>query len=155
LKAQSVGIPLAIVPLSFALINLTYTISAYPIGWLSDRMSRKGLLFTGLGLFALTYTGLAIAQSPWQVWGLLALYGIHLGMTQGILLAMISERVSAELRGTAFGVLNLVVGVALFLASVLAGLLWQQVGTWAAFMLGTIGAIAAMLQLCFGDHTKS
>jgi len=147
LKADSVGIAFAAVPLVLTVIHLTSAISAYPVGWLSDRLSRQGVLLTGLALFALTYSGFAIANQPWQVWLLLGLYGLYQGITQGVLLAMVASRISPELRGTAFGLLSLITGVALLIASVGAAWLWQQVGIWAAFGLGSAGAIAAMISL--------
>ncbi|WP_446857799.1 MULTISPECIES: MFS transporter [unclassified Phormidesmis] len=144
LKAESVGISLAAVPIVLTVIHIASAVSAYPAGWLSDRLSRRGILSGGLGIFAVTYSGLAIAQNPWQVWLLLLLYGLYQGMTQGVLLAMISNHVPSELRGTAFGWLSLVTGVATLIASVLAGWLWQSIGVWAAFGLGSLGAIVAI-----------
>lgn len=149
LKAESVGISFAAVPIVLTVIYAASAVSAYPAGWLSDRLSRRGVLLSGLGLFALTYGGFAIANQPWQVWLLLGLYGLYQGMTQGVLLAMIAAQINPESRGAAFGFLSLITGVALLLASVLAGWLWQQVGVWAAFGLGSVGAIAAMIGLVF------
>jgi MFS family permease len=149
LKAESVGISFAAVPIALTVIHAVSAVSAYPAGWLSDRLSRRGVLWSGLGLFALTYGGFAIARQPWQIWLLLGLYGLYQGVTQGVLLAMISTQISPQSRGAAFGFLSLVTGIALLLASVLAGGLWQQVGSWAAFGLGSGGAIAAMIALVF------
>jgi hypothetical protein len=96
--------------------------------------------------------GLAIAQDPWQVWLLVSCYGLYLGMTQGVLLAMVADRVPAHLRGTAFGFLNLLVGIALLPASLLAGWLWQAASPGAAFAVGSGFAAAAILSLrVFGN----
>ncbi len=146
LRAQQAGITTALIPLSFVVMNITYGLSAYPIGALSDRIGRFGLLISGFTLFALVYLGLAVAQSPWQIWGLFALYGLYLG-NQGLLLALVADQVPTHLRGTAFGLLNLVTGIALLPANLLAGVLWQQVGSQATFITGSLCAIAAILVL--------
>ena len=149
LRASETGIPAAMVPLTLLVMNLAYSLSAYPIGVLSDRFSRIKLLLGGYLLYALVYLGFAVVQAPWQIWGLFALYGLHLGMTQGVLLALVADRVPLELRGTAFGFLNLAVGVALLPASLLAGGLWQAVGSGATFITGSLLAVGASLVLVF------
>ncbi len=147
LKAKQVLIPDAQVPLVLVVMNISYALSAYPMGIVSDGINRKTLLLLGWGLNALIYLGLAIAQNPWQVWLLVAGYGLYLGMTQGVLLAMVADQVPERLRGTAFGFLNLLVGIALLPASLLAGWLWQAVSPGAAFGVGSGFAVAAILLL--------
>jgi MFS family permease len=147
LRAQQIGIAPALVPLSFVVMNITYGISAYPLGVLSDRIGRFGLLISSFLIFALVYLGFAFAQTPWQVWALLAGHGLYLGMSQGVLLAMVADQVPATLRGTAFGLVNLMVGLALLPASLIAGALWQQVGSQATFLVGSGFAVAAMILL--------
>ncbi|NJK30198.1 MAG: MFS transporter [Acaryochloris sp. SU_5_25] len=93
LKAKQVMIVDAQIPLVLVVMNLSYALSAYPVGVLSDRLNRKTLLILGWGLNALIYLGLAITQVPWQVWLLVANYGLYMGMTQGVLLAMVADRV--------------------------------------------------------------
>lgn len=147
LRASQVGISAALVPLTLLVMNLAYSLSAYPIGIFSDRFSRIKLLMGGFLLYALVYVGFAFAQGPWQVWGLFACYGLHLGMTQGVLLALVAERVPADLRGTAFGFLNLAVGLALLPASLLGGALWQGFGSSATFITGSFFALVATVVL--------
>ncbi len=150
LRAQQIGVSTALIPLSLVLINFTYGCSAYPIGALSDRVGRVGLLISGFTLFAAVYLGFAFAQADWQIWLLFALYGLYLGLSQGVLLALVADQVPADLRGTAFGLINLVTGVALLPASLLAGWLWQQMSPQATFLLGSGCAIAATLLLGLG-----
>lgn len=145
LKAKQVFIPDAQVPLVLVVMNLSYALSAYPVGVLSDRINRQTLLLMGWGLNAVIYMGLAIAQDSWQVWLLVGGDGLYLGMTQGVLLAMVADRVPEHLRGTAFGFLNLLVGIALLPASLLAGWLWQTVSPGAAFAAGSGFAVAAII----------
>lgn len=147
LKAKEVGVSFAAVPIVLTVIHAVSAVSAYPAGWLSDRLSRRGMFFTGLGLFALTYGGFAIAGQPWQVWLLLGLYGLYQSITQGVLLAMVAATIRPASRGIAFGFLSLTTGLSLLLASVLAGWLWQQMGSWAAFSLGSASASVAILYL--------
>lgn len=156
LKAEDVGISFTAVPLVLTAIHAGSAVSAYPAGWLSDRLSRRSVFLVGLGLFALTYGGLAIARQPWQVWLLLVLYGLYQGITQGVLLAMVAATITPMTRGTAFGFLSLVAGLSLLLASLLAGWLWQQIGSWAAFGLGSVCAIAAIVYfIVFLHHYPS
>lgn len=147
LRAKEIGISTNLIPLSFVVMNITYGLSAYPIGVLSDRIGRKGLLISGFTLFALVYFGFAIAQTPWQIWILFALCGLYLGKTQGLLLALVADRVPENLRGTAFGMINLVTGIALLPASLLAGTLWEKLGSQTTFMVSSGFAVAAILLL--------
>src|SRR6478672_2926444 len=147
LKAEQAGIPTPMVPLTLVVMNIAYSLSAYPVGVLSDRVSRVKLLVGSFLLYALVYLGFAFVQAPWQVWVLFAFYGLYLGMSQGVLLALIADRVPSHLRGTAFGFLNLAVGVALLPASILAGGLWQLMGSGAAFTMGSVFAVTAALLL--------
>ncbi len=155
LRAQQVGIAPALVPLSLVVMNITYSLSAYPLGRLSDRIGnrsgahqqssgRYGLLIGGFALYAMIYWGFAEVQNPGQMWLLLGLYGIYMGMTQGSLLAIVADQVPTPLRGTAFGMINLATGIALLPASLMAGILWQWVSPAAAFMLGSGFAVAAI-----------
>jgi MFS family permease len=149
LRVQQSGITPAFVPLAFVVMNLTYGFSAYPIGVISDRIGRFRLLIASFLLFALVYAGFALAQSPWHIWVLLSSYGIYLGMSQGTLLAIVADQVPAESRGTAFGMINLLTGIALLPASLVAGLLWQQVSPQATFFLGSGFSLLAAIALCF------
>ena len=149
LRASELGITPTLVPMALVVMNITYFLSAYPAGWLSDRLGRTGVLLSGLMLYSLVYAGFAFAQTPGQVWLLFGFYGIHLGMNKGILSALIADTVPAALRGTAFGLFNFVMGLALFLASFLAGSLWQWQGSRSTFLLGSgLTAIAALLFFC-------
>jgi MFS family permease len=156
LQASHLGINAAQVPLVLVAMNLSYALSAYPVGILSDpvgrvlpyRQSKHQLLLWGWGLYVLIYLGLGFTHSPELFWMLVVLYGLYLGMTQGVLLALIADRVPSDLRGTAFGFLNLSVGVALLPASLLAGWLWQTINPSAAFISGGGLALAAILVLC-------
>ena len=144
LRAEQVHIPIALVPLVMVAMNLVYAACAYPFGKLSDRVSHHGLLLAGLSVLVLADVVLAVS-THWV--GLLlgvALWGVHMGMTQGLLAAMVAAQAPADLRGTAFGFFNLVSGVALLAASVLAGLLWQYLAPAWTFGAGAAFSVLAM-----------
>ena len=144
LRAEQLGVALAAVPLVMVAMNVVYSLTAYPFGKLSDRVSHHGLLLAGLSVLVLADVVLAVS-THWV--GLLlgvALWGVHMGMTQGLLAAMVAAQAPADLRGTAFGFFNLVSGVALLAASVLAGLLWQYLGPAWTFGAGAAFSVLAM-----------
>ena len=149
LRAEQLGMALAAVPLVMVAMNVVYSLTAYPFGKLSDRVSHHGLLLAGLSVLVLADVVLAVS-THWL--GLLlgvALWGVHMGMTQGLLAAMVAAQAPADLRGTAFGFFNLVSGVALLAASVLAGLLWQYLGPAWTFGAGAAFSVLAMAALAW------
>ena len=150
LRAQSVGVELGFVPLVLIAMNVVYAAAAYPAGVAADRMSRWTLLLLGLAMLVLADLVLAMAAAPWQVFAGAALWGLHMGLTQGLLSKLVADNAPAMLRGTAFGIFNLVSGVAMLFASVVAGALWQLVGPAATFIAGAaFAAIAALGILAF------
>ena len=147
LRAEEVGLSVMLVPLVFVGMNAVYALSAWPAGVLSDRMSRPGLLMAGLVLLIAADLVLALAPGLSGLALGIALWGLHMGLTQGLLAALVAEAVPAELRGTAYGMFNLITGGALLLASVIAGGLWQGFGSAATFLVGAAFALVALLGL--------
>jgi MFS family permease len=149
LRAQQSGIPIALVPLVMVAMNLIYAISAYPFGKLSDRISHTKLL--ALGLLVLIAADLVLAANDHRGVVLLgvALWGVHMGMTQGLLATMVADTALADLRGTAYGFFNLMSGLAMLFASVLAGLLWDQLGASFTFYAGATFCVIALLGLAW------
>lgn len=147
LRAQSAGLPPMWAPAVLVVMGLAYALSAYPAGVLSDRRPRQDVLLAGLGL--LIAADLVLAFVP-GVLGLgigVALWGLHMGFSQGLFNAMIADSAPAELRGTAFGIFHLLTGLALLLASVIAGLLWDAIGYQGTFVCGAGFALLAALGL--------
>ncbi len=145
LRAAQGGLPLALVPLVLITMNVVYALSAYPFGRLSDRVSHTRLLAIGLAVLIVADVVLAYSNE-WQWVGLgVSLWGLHMGITQGLLATMVADAAPADLRGTAFGFFNLVSGVALLVASGLAGLLWDQIGAPQTFIAGAVFSAIAML----------
>ena len=147
LRAQQSGLSLAYVPLILVAMNVVYAASAYPFGWLSDRMSHATLL--AWGLVVLIAGNLVFAHGTDDAHLLMgvALWGVHMGMTQGLLATMVAATAPADLRGTAFGFFNLLSGVALLLSSVIAGWLWDTQGAAFTFYAGAAFALLALLGL--------
>lgn len=149
LRAQQSGIPIAMVPLVMVAMNLVYAASAYPFGKLSDSMSHNKLL--AIGLLVLIIADLILAyNSHWSIVLVgVALWGIHMGITQGLLATMVADTAPENLRGTAYGFFNLMSGLAMLLASALAGLLWDQLGASFTFYAGAGFCIIALVALAW------
>ncbi len=147
LRAQQGGMPLALVPLVMVAMNAVYALSAYPFGKLSDRVDHRTLLV--LGLLVLVVADFVLASSNhWStVLAGVALWGVHMGMTQGLLATMVANVAPPELRGTAFGFFNLVSGIALLIASVVAGLIWDELGAAYTFYAGAAFSAIAIIVL--------
>jgi len=147
LRAQSVGLPLALVPAVLVVMNVVYAIAAYPAGILSDRVDRMTVLMSGFLVLVAADAVLAFTSGVAGVMVGVALWGLHMGFTQGLLAALIADAAPPELRGTAFGVFNLVTGVALLAASVIAGALWDAIGPQGTFMAGAVFTLVALAGL--------
>jgi MFS family permease len=147
LRAQQLGVGMAWVPLVMVAMNLVYAASAYPFGWLSDRVSHSRLLVAGLLVLILADAVLAVSTDWVSLLIGVALWGVHMGMTQGLLATMVADTAPADLRGTAFGLFNLVSGVAMLVASVVAGWLWETQGASFTFVGGGVFAVLALLVL--------
>lgn len=143
LRALDVGLGVTWVPLILILMNVVYAASAYPFGRLSDRVRRRDLLAMGIGFLLVADLLLARAEDPWLV-GIGALFwGLHMGATQGLLTAVVADTAPEDLRGSAFGVFNLITGLTLLAASVIAGGLWSASGPAMTFYFGaSLSAIA-------------
>ena len=156
LRAQDVGLALAYVPIVMMVMNLFYAGFAYPFGVASDRISRRTLLLAGLALLIAADLVLAVATSPLLAFVGAALWGLHMACTQGLLAKLIADMAPAELRGTAFGIFNLLSGGALLLASVIAGALWSVFGPSATFTAGAAFAtLAAFGLLAYGARPQA
>jgi len=138
LRAQDVGLSIAQVPVTLVIMNVVYALSSYPAGIAADRIDRRVLLGLGVGVLIIADLLLASASSILPVLLGVAAWGLHMGLTQGLLATWIAEVAPHNLRGTAFGMFNLVTGGLLLLASVIAGYLWSVFGADATFMAGAI-----------------
>ena len=149
LRAQGVGLRLPLIPLVLIVMNLVYAGVAAPAGALADRMDRRTLLSVGLGVLILADLALALLPSIGGVLFGVALWGAHMGLTQGLLSALVADAAPDRLRGTAFGVFNLATGLTVLAASLLAGGLWATYGAGMTFMAGAAFCVLALAGLMF------
>ncbi len=149
LRAQSVGLALTVVPVVMVVMNIVYTFSAWPAGALSDSFGRYGVLTAGFALLVLADLVLALGNSVTTVMIGVALWGLHMGLTQGLLAALVADTAPPELRGTAFGMFNLVSGIALLAASIIAGALWDMIGPGGTFFAGALFTALALVVMPF------
>lgn len=147
LRAQSVGLPLALIPGVLVLMNVVYALAAYPVGILSDRVNRVTLLFIGFAVLIAADLTLGLASGIAGVAIGVTLWGLHMGFTQGVLSTLVADAAPPELRGTAFGMFNLVSGAALLAASLIAGGLWDFAGPAGTFIAGAIFTAIAFAAL--------
>ena len=149
LRAQQGGMAIALVPLVMVAMNVVYAVTAYPFGKLSDRISHTMLLAAGLVVLIAADVVLASSNHWAVVLGGVALWGLHMGMTQGLLATMVADTAPADLRGTAYGFFNLMSGLALLVASGLAGLVWDQFGAAYTFYAGAVFCVLALAALAW------
>lgn len=144
LRAQSVGLSLMWVPAVLVLMNVVYALSAYPAGVLSDRMNRKTLLIIGLLFLAGADLSLALMPNLTGIALGVVLWGLHMGFTQGLFATLVADASPPALRGTAYGYFNLLTGLAMLAASVIAGALWDAYGPGATFLAGLAFAVLTL-----------
>jgi MFS family permease len=143
LRAQSVGLSLVLVPTVMFIMNVVYALAAWPAGALSDKLGRYGVLMSGFLVLVLADLVLAFGSNIVMIIIGAALWGLHMG--QGLLASLVADTAPAELRGTAFGMFNLVTGVATLLASIVAGALWDLIGPVGTFVTGASFAAIALV----------
>jgi MFS family permease len=143
LRANQLGVPVALAPILWAALHVVKTSSNVPGGVLSDRIGRRPTLIAGWLLYALVYFGFARATAAWHAWALFAAYGVFFGLTEGSERALVADMVDRERRGTAFGWYNLAIGLGALPASLLFGSVWDHAGAPVAFVMGASLALAA------------
>jgi len=144
LRAQDTGMAVGYVPLVLIVMNFVYTVTAYPAGALADRFSQRNILIIGLAVLIIADLVLAADRLPWLVICGAALWGLHMGLTQGLFSKLVADAAPADLRGSAFGIFNLFNGGALLCASIIAGSLWTMFGASATFLAGAGFALFAV-----------
>jgi MFS family permease len=147
LRAEQAGISPAVLPLLWMALHFSKVGFSLIGGDLSDRIGRKKLIFAGWIVYAVVYLGFAFADSAWHAWTLFIVYGVYFGFTEGVEKAMVADLVGEERRGTAYGLYNLAFGIAVFPASLIFGLIWNQYGAPAAFIFSSIISVVAAIFL--------
>ena len=161
LRAQTSGMSVVLILVMMAVFNLIYSLISTPAGRLSDRIGRRRMIIAGWLVYAIIYFGFALAQGSWQIFALYITYGFYYGLTYGTINALLADLVPAELRGTAYGTYNAMVGIIAFPASLIAGILWQGMGSWnglgqsAPFLFGgSMALLAVILMLTWFPKTS-
>jgi len=160
LRAEQIGIPAVMIPAVYLTFNLIYTFSAIPAGIAADRFGRKRIILLGFILFAFLYYGFAVVESSAAIWWLFGLYGLFMGLTEGIQKAFLASILPPDFKATAFGVYATAVGLATFPASLIGGLLWDRISPAATFYFGaamaSLSALLFIVLMCsMGTTTKS
>jgi MFS family permease len=152
LKATSVGIKASQIPLLYLSFNLVYALTSIPAGILSDKIGRKRIILSGFILFGFIYGGFAVSSEQKHIWALFLLYGVFMGLTEGIQKAFIASMIPKDFKATGFGIFNTSVGLAIFPASLIGGYLWDRFGPHATFYYGMTTAFISALTflLVFG-----
>ena len=150
LRAEQKGVQTAMIPVVYLLFNLVYSVSSIPAGVAADKFGRKRVILMGFILFAILYYGFAVATSATAIWILFGLYGLFMGLTEGIQKAFLTTIIPSDFKATAFGVYNPIVGIAMFPASLIGGWLWDHVSPSATFYFGALTAsLSAVLFIVF------
>jgi len=153
-RAQALGVPIALLPTIWVVLHVVKMAFSVPGGMLSDRLGRKRIIVAGWIVYALVYAGFSFASRQWHVWALFATYGIYFGLTEGAEKALVADLAPAHLRGSAFGLYHLTVGIGAFPASLLFGLVWERFGAAAAFGMGAGLALLSSVMLATLRETR-
>lgn len=144
LRSQNLGLSIIAIPLAYALLNVIYGSLSLPAGIISDKLGRIPVITVGWTVYGLCYLGFAVANSAWQVWPLFALYGVFYAASEGVGRALIADVVGQEARGRAYGVYNMVIGLAALPAGLIAGLLWDKINPSAPFYFSAVLSFVAV-----------
>ncbi|MGH9820967.1 MAG: MFS transporter [Pyrinomonadaceae bacterium] len=156
LRAEQAGISPPILPLLWMALHFSKVCSSIAFGNLSDRIGRRKLIFAGWVVYALVYAGFAFVANAWQAWALFLIYGTYFGLTEGSEKAMVADMVKEDKRGTAYGLYNLAIGITVFPASLLFGLMWDEFGAETAFLASAAVSIisAGLLMTVKPQHAR-
>lgn len=154
LRAQNVGIAIALIPILYLVYNIFYAITAYPAGKISDYLGRNVVLAVGFILFAITTLGFGFFANEITLWPLFALYGVFIGLTDGVARAVVADLSKEKEAGTAFGVYHMIVGLTMFPANMIGGLLWKYVSPTAPFVYAAVLALLAAVAIFLFHHKE-
>ena len=156
LRARSVGLSISLVILAYVLYNVVYSAASTPAGMLADRFGPKRIYVAGVFIYTLVYVGFAINRSALGVWGLFAIYGLYIALTDSVSRALVGSFITVQNEAAGiYGLMQTVVSVGLVLASIIGGLLWSTVGSWATFTFGAACAVAALVLLLSAGVRRS
>ena len=149
LRAKNLGIPVAMIPILWVYFHVVKMLSSTPSGMVSDNIGRKRTILIGWIIYALVYLGFGLSSSAVHVWVLFGIYGLYYGLTEGVEKAFVADLIEENLRGTAYGLYNVAIGIMSLPASLIMGLIWDRYGIFKAFAFGSLFAFIASLVLIF------
>lgn len=154
LKAQVIGMPISLIPVVMIVMNVVYSSTTYYAGSLSDRLNRKSVLLFGILFLFVADVILGFADNYLLLMMGVVLWGIHMAFSQSVLLTMVTDTAPARLRGTAYGIFNLICGIGILVSSILAGVLWDQFGSSVTFFVGAVFTLLAFVTLLLTKYEK-
>lgn len=156
LKAEQVGMSGGWISAAYLAFNAVYALSSTPAGMVADRLGKRRIVIAGFGIFACVYAGVALATTPWHMTGLFVVYGIYMGLTEGVQRAYLATLIPDHRKATGFGLYHMVVGLAILPASLTAGMLWDHFGPAAPFWFGAaMSALATSIFVVFGSRRSA
>lgn len=145
LRSKNLGLSLSLVVLAYVLYNIVYTIVSVPAGSLADKIGPKRVFIAGIVIYILVYAGFALNKSTTGIWGLFAVYGLYIALTDGVSKALVGQYINKKEAGGIYGLLQTITSIGILLASIIGGVLWMTVGPWATFAFGAVSAALALL----------
>ena len=149
LRSKNLGLSLSLVVLSYVVYNLVYTFASVPAGSLSDKIGPKRVFIVGVIIYVLVYTGFALNKSVAGIWGLFAIYGLYIALTDGVSKALVGQYIDKNEAGGVYGLLQTINSIGVLLASIIGGILWTTIGSWATFAFGALSAVLALFVFLF------
>jgi MFS family permease len=151
LRSKNLGLSLSLVILAYVVYNVVYALASVPAGNLADKIGPKRVFMTGIVIYIFVYAGFAFNKSPASVWGLFAIYGLYIALTDGVSKALVGQYVNKREAGGIYGLLQTITSVGVLLASIIGGVLWSVVGSWATFSFGAISTLLALIVFLFAS----
>ncbi|MDL2341974.1 MAG: MFS transporter [Patescibacteria group bacterium] len=155
LRSKNLGLSLSLVVLAYVVYNVVYTLASTPAGSIADKIGPKRVFIAGVIVYILVYTGFALNQTTTGIWGLFAVYGLYIALTDGVSKALVGQYVTNKEAAGIYGLLQTITSIGVLLASIIGGLLWTTVGPWATFAFGAIFASLSLLVFLFAKPTST
>ncbi len=155
LRSKNLGLSLSLVVLAYVVYNVVYTVASVPAGSLADKIGPKRVFIAGIVLYVLVYAGFSINKTTTGIWGLFAMYGLYIALTDGVSKALVGQYIDKEEAGGMYGLLQTITSFGILAASIIGGVLWSTVGSWATFAFGATSATLALLVFLFTMPNKN